>query len=372
MKAAEDEEKAKKNAEIATNNANAYQIKVNELSLEIAGKELEIAETTIKIEDLSQQITKKEEKLNDEQAALAELLIKMHFDSNSEPIIILVGSESISDLAEKTARREVVKEQISAVAKQIKIEKEELEQKKNEVEKLLAELEEVKADLVARRKEQQAIVAKYANDAEAYEAVAAEARQREKEAEEEYQRQHPENSNTYAGAYNSYPWQDQCPNYYYNDYYINEDGNWVKESPSVYVYTKINPYGRYIAGTRWENPGSSIIGGVLCQCTSYAGWKMYENYGIIASWGDAKDWARNTPYYVDNNPAPGTVGQATDGPFGHVFWVEGVNSDGSINITEYNSWWGTYYYSGVGSMGDFGARTIDKWTAANYNYIHFN
>ena len=44
----------------------------------------------------------------------------MHFESDAEPIKVLAGATSISDLAEKAAREETVKGQISASATTIK------------------------------------------------------------------------------------------------------------------------------------------------------------------------------------------------------------------------------------------------------------
>lgn len=353
MAAVAKEEEANRNAETATRTANAYRIKVNELSAEIAAKEVEIAENTALMEDLKQQIIKKEEKLESEQAALAELLINMHFESDAEPIMILVGANSISDLAEKTAREEVIKEQISVAAKKVKEEKLVLEQEKAKVEELLESLEEAKTALAAQKREQQELVAKYANDAAAYEAVAETARNEAQAAILKYQQEHPEsyNGNVFAGAYNSYPWQNECPG-----------------RQDAYITYWTNDY----TGETYK------IGGYVCECVSYAGWKAYEAYGVAPAWGNAYDWdtgARNAGYLVDNNPAPDTIGQQDGWPYGHVFWVESVNSDGSINVTEYNNYYATaLYYLGTsygGWVGDFGSRVIPANQTWQYNYIHF-
>ena len=106
---------------------------------------------------------------------------------------------------------------------------------------------------------------------------------------------------------------------------------------------------------------------------SYAGWKAYEAYGIAPAWGNAYSWddaARNAGYRVDKQPEAGSIGQVDGYPYGHVFWVEGVNADGSINVTEYNNYYATYLYSGVSQYGDFGARTIGASEVWQYNFIH--
>ena len=84
--AVEKEQEATKNAASAANSANMFQAKVNELTAEIAGKEAEIAETEAEVRALKTQIEVAEAKLLEEQEALAELLVTMHFESDAEPI----------------------------------------------------------------------------------------------------------------------------------------------------------------------------------------------------------------------------------------------------------------------------------------------
>ena len=79
LEAVEKEKEANKNAAAAANSASAYQLKVTELSSEIASKEAEIAGTEAEVKELKKQIKITEEKLLEEQDALAGLLVNMHF-----------------------------------------------------------------------------------------------------------------------------------------------------------------------------------------------------------------------------------------------------------------------------------------------------
>lgn len=337
MQAVAEEKEANAAAEAASNNASAYQIKVNELNNQIAAKRLEIAETEAQVTELTTEIEKAETKLNSQQEALAELLVGMHFEGDTEPIRVLAGAESISDLAEKAARSEVVKQQITIAAQNVKEAKLKLEEDKRQMEELLEQQKLAQQALAETRREQETLVEKYKNDAVAYEAVAAAAREAQWEAEKAEQLAHPElyGGSTFTG-YNTYPYQDRCP----------------EERDTFYAY-----------------------GGYSCECVSYTGWKAYEYYGVtISYWGNAYSWAssaRARGYTVDHTPAAGTIGQTTSGTYGHVFWVESVNADGSINVTEYNNWYATGLYSGVYRTHDFGARTIASSEVSRYNYIHF-
>jgi surface antigen len=341
LEAVEKEQQANKNAEEAAKSANLYQAKVSELSAEIARKETEIAQTEADIKSLKEQIVKTEKKLTENQEALVELLVNMHFESNAEPIKVLAGSTSISDLAEKAAREEVVKEQISATAASIRKAKEQLESDKEEVENLLAQQESARESMMSKRTEQQELVKKFENDAEAYSEEAKRAQEAQRAAEKAEQEAHPERyrGTSYSGA-DTYPWQADCPDK--QDFYMTYlDGN--------------------------------AVGGYVCECVSYAGWKAHEFYGVYLSWGNAYSWddvARAAGYTVDHNPAPNTIGQVDGYPYGHVFWVESVNEDGSINVTEYNNAYATYLYSGDMHYGDFGARTIAAGDLWQYNFIH--
>lgn len=341
--AAAREEEASKNAANAAATANLFQNRVNDLKLDIAQKELEIAETEAQIKSLNRQIMEAELKLAEERKALAELIVNMHFSNDAEPIRVIAGASSISDLAEKAAREDVAKKKITAKAESVMAMKTKLEEDKEQVEFLNEQQKEIKQELINKQAEQQALMEKYANDAEAYTEAAEKARAEKIRAEQAEQNAHPElyGGSAYSGA-NTYPWQEDCPGK--QDYYVT-----------------------YRNGRK--------IGGYVCECVSYAGWKAYEYYGVAPAWGNANTWddgARRAGYTVNHTPAAGTIGQTDSGPYGHVFWVESVNADGSINISEYNNSWSTGQLTGSYHMGDFGSRRISAGSVSSYNYIHFD
>ena len=85
---------------------------------------------------------------------------------------------------------------------------------------------------------------------------------------------------------------------------------------------------------------------------------------ISTYWWNADHWANNAAadgYTVNNTPTAGSIMQNYEGPIGHVAYVEQVNPDGSILISEMN------YNTPPGTV-DY--RTIPASTASSYNYIH--
>ena len=343
LEAAAAEDKANADAAAASATADAHSAQVAYKNYEIAIKVAQIAETKVRITELIADIDATEAKLTSQQTALAKLLVDMYFNKNNEPVLILAGSDSISDLAEKEAREDAVQSQISAANREVKALKEQLEVQRADAEATLKAQELAEAELETARAELQTLVAKYQADASSFAADAETARLAKIEAERIEQESHPElyRVGSYYGSTNSYEWKNWCPGYQ-------------------------DAFATYHNG--------NLIGGLVCECVSYAGWKAYENFGVVAAWGNAYSWDDYGRLYfnVDHNPAPNTIGQADGGTYGHVFWVESVNADGSINVTEYNNAWATYLYSGVYQYGDFGARTIPAYEAATYNYIHLD
>lgn len=327
-------------------NAETLEGEVERLNAEISSLQAEIESNQAVADDLSVQIALNEEKLELQQTALARLLVNIHFDKEPDAIVLLAGSSSLSDYSEKQARQSTVKSQIAASAESVKDLKSELEKQKVAVDALIASAETNRAEITRKKIEQEALIVKYQNNAEAYAADAAAARETmQQEIAAEIAKY---NSGGVVGeGYNSYPFSNICPDY---------------------TYTAIAR-------------GDSAYGGYKCQCTSYAGWKAYEYYGVlISSWGNARYWigsgsvsktarGRDGAYHayrIDRTPAAHTVAVSTLGAFGHVMWVESVNANGTINLSEYNNTASAASHR----EGDFGARY--NVNAAQYYYIHFD
>lgn len=328
--AADNAAAAEQAAAAAAANAQTLEGEVARLDAEIASLEADIIRNQAIADDLSTQIAENEAKLDLQQSALAKLLVDLHFEEEPDAIILLAGSSSLGDLAEKQSRQTTAKAQITTSTELIRDIKADLESQKASVDALITSAELSRAEISEKRSQQAALIEKYKDNAEAYERDAMAARETmQQEIAAEIAKY---NSNGVVGeGYNSYPWANRCPQ---------------------------------------DNVGYITVGGYVCQCTSYAGWKVQEFWGIyISAWGDAKNWgntATRLGYVVDSTPAPHTVAFSTSGIYGHVMWVESINSNGTINLTEYNN----SASSASGLPGDFGARYGVNPNI--YRYIHFD
>lgn len=321
--AQEKENQLRQKANEATNEALTVEGEIEKLNVEISAIEANIETSVAMVNDLKQQIKETEEKLDTQQSGLASLLVQMHFDNSSNPISILAGSNTLSDYAEKQARNETIKSQISAGIEAIKELKADLENEKADVERLIVEQEGQKAAVAEKRAEQNEIATKYRENAAAFTADA-EAAHQEMLAQVEWVRTQVQSSGNIGGprstsGYDSYPWRNGC------------------------LYEGLGQW----AVINWKSGG---YGGLYCQCVDYAGWKVYEyTHGRVRaeSWGNANMWASSAQRYsgiwVDNTPAANTVAVSGYGGYGHVMWVESVNPDGTLNISEYN--WYPYAFS---------------------------
>lgn len=314
----------------AAANAKTLEGEVARLNAEIASLEADITKNQAIASDLYAQITENEAKLSLQQAALAKLLVNTHFEEEPDAIVLLAGSNSLGDFAEKQSRQTTAKSQIASSAEAVRELKEDLQRQKLSVDALIASAEASRAEITTKRNQQDALKEKYKNDSAAYERDANAARETmQQEIAAEIARY---NTGGVVGeGNNSYPYAGNCPQ---------------------------------------DNVGYIVVGGYVCQCTSYAGWKAQEYWGVyISSWGDAKQWgasATRAGYVVDYNPAPHTIAFSTAGVYGHVMWVESINANGTINLTEYNN----PGSSASGLPGDFGARYNVNPNA--YGYIHLD
>lgn len=99
-------------------------------------------------------------------------------------------------------------------------------------------------------------------------------------------------------------------------------------------------------------------------CTDYVAWKVLSTQGIHArGLGHAKNWddnAKSRGFTWDYTPEAGDAAVSESGTYGHVMFVERVNSNGSVVVSDYNK-------QGTGEY--LGPRTI---SAANLKFVDFN
>lgn len=125
-------------------------------------------------------------------------------------------------------------------------------------------------------------------------------------------------------------------------------------SGSNYTYTYLGD-----SATRVGLSCNTGLGGG--QCTTWGWLKRPDLRFIKANANRWDDIARAAGLSVNHTPAAGAIFQTDAGWYGHVGYVESVNSDGSINISERNY---------AGCRGGVLFSTVPAGAAARFNYIH--
>lgn len=152
-------------------------------------------------------------------------------------------------------------------------------------------------------------------------------------------------------------------------------------SDLIHPYQKLKIQGSGMVSTSAKTP---IVSTTTSAVTSYKSPVFYHqnlyDYGqctwhvfnkraaagkpISTYWWHAYNWAigaKKDGYLVNNIPEVGAIGQTVDGPLGHVVYVERVNPDGTVLISEMN------YLTPPGTV-DY--RTLTKVQMQRYVFIH--
>lgn len=144
--------------------------------------------------------------------------------------------------------------------------------------------------------------------------------------------------------------------------------NGVKPAQRAISRSSSSSTSRSSSNFSWGGSGVVFAGNRYAYgyCTYYAfNKRAAAGRPIGSNWGNATSWAslaRASGFAVDKNPQSGDVFQTSGGwgGYGHVGYVERVNEDGSILVSEMN-------YAGWNRTS---SRTISADQVGLFNYIH--
>ncbi|MDR2524096.1 MAG: CHAP domain-containing protein [Candidatus Nomurabacteria bacterium] len=304
--AAADEAKARSDQEKAAAEKGSYQAEVNRLAAEVSAIQAEIRKNEEEIVELSNRIDNTAKKIERLKESLKKAIVKIYLNNDVSEFEILASSNSVVDFTTKTTNQEIIQGKVKQLAAEAKAAKEELERQKTEVEGRKANNELDRARVATKQSEQQTFVNEWKGREDAY-ADAADGSKAIKEEEMEKQRQiiqSQQGGGGYSGdpSKGGYPFADQCP---------------------------------------WNGDGFDHKWGYVCECVSYAGWKVYERTNGVVDpnfWGNASNWyGRYGTVGAGTSPQPNSVAVTTAGYYGHVAWVEWLNPNGTIHISQYNA-----------------------------------
>lgn len=270
------------------------------------------------------------------------IIAQYYYNSKVSTIERLASSESFASFVDNEVNLSGVTDTLSEIIEENKTLKEELEIKRHNAELILADLETQKNQLVQKEIEQANLLAETRASEATFQAMKANTASQKAALEEQQQKilqdlaRQYNASNITPGDPNKggYPYSGQCPA--------------AKLRGTQY-------------GDRW--------GMYICECVSYAAWKVYSTYGYMPNWagrGNANQWlsnARAAGYTVSSTPKVHSVGISLAGVYGHAVWVEAVSGN-RVYISQYNARNAATNYQ----PGEYSEQWVDQ---GMYTYIYF-
>ncbi len=283
---------------------------INNLQGQINAMQSKIDANRQKIDELKAEIAKAEAELAKQRSILGETIKSMYIDGDISTLEMLATSKDLSDFFDKQQYKESVQNKVKVTLDKVQQLKLDLNTQKETTEKILAEQQSLQSQVLAQRAEKDRILGL---NQDQQNALNAQIKENSAKVSQLRSQQAAENAKLFRGS-----------------------------------GTRIVPgsNGRDTYPGQWRNiPMDSVIdswGMYNRECVSYTAWKVYERKGYMPYWGgrgNANQWddnARAAGIPVDGNPRAGDVAVWHVGYYGHVMYVESVNSNGTINISQYN------------------------------------
>lgn len=310
--------------------AGSYQAVINQLQSQINAIQGQIADNQAQQAQLQQQIASDQQQIDLKKQQLSATVKAMYIDGQTTTIEELASSKNLSDYVDKEEYRTAVQNQLDAKIKEIAVLQSQLQDKKQQVDQLLASEKAQNAQLGNDQAQQGQLLAYNHGQQSAY------------------NQQISANSSQIAKLR-----QEQIAA---NARFIGSSGGGIPSGGSV--------CGGGYPGVWCNAPQDSIIdswGMYNRECVSYTAFKVAASGRYMPYWGgsgNANQWPGNAraagiPMDYGGGARPGDVAISTAGFYGHAMYVESVNSNDTINISQYNaSLNGTYSTrSGVSQSG---------------------
>jgi len=288
--------------------AGSYQAAIDQLQAQIDGLQAALTSNIAKQADIQQQITDNQNKINQQKQYLSDDIRTMYVDGQLSTIEELATSKNLSEYVDKEEYRTSVQNKINATIAEITDLQNQLQKQKSELDVLVNSEKQQNDQLAVARSQQEQLL-----------------------------------------AYN----QDQQNSY---NQQISANSSKITELRREQIAANARFTGGGFSGGGscgggypgvWCNaPQDSIIdswGMYNRECVSYTAFKVAQSGRYMPYWGgsgNANQWPGNAQAAgipVDGNPRPGDVAISMRGFYGHAMYVESVNGNGTINISQYNA-----------------------------------
>ncbi|MFZ1324146.1 MAG: CHAP domain-containing protein [Candidatus Saccharimonadales bacterium] len=326
--------------------AASYQDAINQLQALINQYQAEINTRQAESVRIQAEIVAAEAELAKQKDLLGQNIKAMYLEGDISTIEMLATSKNLSDYFDKQHYREVASNNLKLTLDKITALRAELQTKKEEVERIIKQQEELRAATAVQKAEQNRLLGFNKSQQAEFNA---QMKDNQSKINELKRQQAIENARLFGGTGGSlggggYPWglapcihTGQVEGYCYN-YDWGVGGN---------------PWNWQTGGYGYRN------------CTDWVAFRVRIAGGYVpAGLGNAKTWDDRAPSYgytVSSTPREGAAAVSNNGYYGHVMYVEAVNSDGSIVVSDYNR----------AGTGKYDMNELSAATASNLRYVYF-
>ena len=317
---AKEQEASKYNSEASRlgEMADNLQSELDKINGQITAIQGQIADSQKKIDNLNAQIKRNEILIKQRRKAMGQVLADMHVDDQISPLEMLASSNSIGDYIDKQEQRSSLRTSLNGKIKEIKALQKKLEENKKLVENTLRDQEAQRNVLSSKQSEKAKLVADTKNDQNAYSALAQKRNSEVAKLREEQAAANRRALGSGVSIPGGIPGGGGYP------------GVWANAPLDAYV----DPWGLF---TR--------------ECVSYVAWKIHSTGRYVPHFGgagNANQWPSTAARHgisSGSTPKAGAAAVMNIGYYGHVMYVESVNGDGTITVSDYNfAWDGLYRY----------------------------
>lgn len=315
---AKEQEASKYNSEASRlgEMADNLQSELDKINSQITTIQGQIVDSQKKIDNLNAQIKRNEILIKQRRKAMGQVLADMHVDDQISPLEMLASSNSIGDYIDKQEQRSSLRTSLNGKIKEIKALQKKLEENKKLVENTLRDQEAQRNVLSSKQSEKAKLVADTKNDQNAYSALAQKRNSEVAKLREEQAAANRRALGSGVSIPGGIPGGGGYP------------GVWANAPLDAYV----DPWGLY---TR--------------ECVSYVAWKIHSTGRYVPHFGgagNANQWPSTAARHgisSGSTPKAGAAAVMNIGYYGHVMYVESVNGDGTITVSDYNFAWDGLY-----------------------------
>ena len=272
----------------------------------------QINQSQAKYNKLQSDIAKNQKLIDQTKNSLGQTIAMMYVNDSTTPLELLANSTDIGAYIDQQTYRSTIRDSLVQKINKINELKKQLEKQRAEVKQVLSDQHAQKQALNQKMAEYNRLISETNNQESAYRSLS-------KKGAAEQAKLRAQQQEELAARYAQYGGSNLVVS-------GNGGGGYPTYLANAPQDSLVDPWGMYNR-----------------ECVSYVAWKVYQTYGHMPYWGNipanAKNWpanAINAGYSTGTTPKVGSAGVIYGGPYGHIVWVDSINGNGTINISQYN------------------------------------